>query len=122
MRDPALITVLLADQPGFGRTALARLVECTPGLALVATVAEPELIEAAVREMQPDVLVVDDRLVRDARSAAWRRGARLVVVGVDDDPGFPARARRIGAEAWVPKDRADSLLPVLLTGPASVSR
>jgi DNA-binding NarL/FixJ family response regulator len=47
--------------------------------------------------------------------------ARLVVVGVDDDPAYLARARRIGAEAWVPKELADRLLPVLLEPSRAVS-
>jgi hypothetical protein len=43
------------------------------------------------------------------------------VIGVDDDPAFPARARRIGAEAWVPKDRADTLLPTVLRATGAVT-
>jgi DNA-binding NarL/FixJ family response regulator len=56
--------------------------------------------------------------MRTCRSAEL--GSRLVVIGVDDDPAYTARARRIGAEAWVPKDRADELLPELLLGAAPV--
>ena len=37
-------------------------------------------------------------------------GARLIVVGVDDDPGFATRARRLGAD-WVAKERAAAVLP-----------
>jgi hypothetical protein len=42
---------------------------------------------------------------------------RVIVVGVDDDPAFAARAHRLGAEAWVAKDRADDQLPALLEVP-----
>lgn len=106
--------VVLADHPGIGRSALAMLVTHTPGLTLVGKVSNPEQIESTVRDAAPDVIVVDDRLLRDTR---WTRtlGTRLIVVGVDDDPGYVARAKRIGAEAWIPKDRADVLLPLLLT-------
>jgi hypothetical protein len=38
------------------------------------------------------------------------------------DPGFAARARRIGAEAWVPKERAAAVLPLLSTRLDPVSR
>jgi DNA-binding NarL/FixJ family response regulator len=67
-----------------------------------------------VRETRPDVVVVDERMFRNDAWTASVAGARLVVMGVDDDPAYPARARRIGAEAWVPKDRADTLLPAVL--------
>ena len=40
-------------------------------------------------------------------------GARLIVVGVDDDPGFATRAHHFGAD-WVAKEHAASLLPALL--------
>ena len=39
----------------------------------------------------------------------------MIVVGADDDPGYAARAERFGAIAWIPKERADSLLPPLLS-------
>jgi DNA-binding NarL/FixJ family response regulator len=42
---------------------------------------------------------------------------RVLVVGVDDDPAFAARARDLGADAWIAKDRADDELPALLTCP-----
>jgi len=34
---------------------------------------------------------------------AWLRDAP----GVDDDPAYAARAHRLGAEAWIAKDRAE---------------
>jgi hypothetical protein len=41
-------------------------------------------------------------------------GVRVIVLGVDDDPAFAARATRLGADAWVAKERADEDLPALL--------
>jgi DNA-binding NarL/FixJ family response regulator len=41
-------------------------------------------------------------------------GVRVIVLGVDDDPAFAARATRLGAAAWVAKERADEDLPALL--------
>jgi two-component system, NarL family, invasion response regulator UvrY len=108
------IKVLLADRAGFGRTALATILADTPGVTIVATVADPHLVEATVEETRPDVVVVDDRLLGDERWTGRDGDARVIVVGVDDDPGFAARALRIGAEAWVPKDGAGTLLPLLL--------
>jgi hypothetical protein len=48
-------------------------------------------------------------------------GMQMIVVGADDNPGYAARAERLGAIAWIPKERADSLLPVLLFDPPAVS-
>ena len=61
----------------------------------------------------PDVIVVDDRLLQSGSALAVMTGAQLIVVGVDDDPGFATRARGFGAE-WVAKEHAAALLPALL--------
>jgi DNA-binding NarL/FixJ family response regulator len=122
MADPPSIKVLLADRPGFSRTALARLLEEMPGVTLVRKLGKRDLIEPAVEETRPDVLVIDDRLLRDNHWTGRGLGVRLIVVGVDDDPGFAARARHIGAEAWVPKEQADAILPLLLKPRKLVSR
>ena len=45
--------------------------------------------------MPPDVIVVDDRLLQSGSALAVMTGAQLIVVGVDDDPGFATRARRL---------------------------
>jgi DNA-binding NarL/FixJ family response regulator len=94
----------------------------TAGVTVVAQLADPDLIEATVGETWPDVVVIDDRLLRDERWTGQDDDVRVIVVGVDDDRGFAARAHRIGAEAWVPKDCAGSLLPRLLTRLEPVSR
>jgi DNA-binding NarL/FixJ family response regulator len=119
MTETVETRVVLADHPGAARTALARLVSETPGVALVANLSRPEDIEPAVQTWQPDVVVVDDRLLRHSRWTRDELGVRLIVVGVDDDPGFRLRARRIGADAWIAKDRADALLPLRLGGEAA---
>jgi DNA-binding NarL/FixJ family response regulator len=112
--------VVLADYAGASHAALVALLAGMPDTELAAAVDDPELVEGIVRRERPDVVVVDDRLLRRRRWTADGLEARLIVVGVDDDPGFLARARRLGAEAWVPKDRADAVLPLLLTRPSEV--
>jgi len=114
MEETAPTRVLLADQPGFGHSALAQLVTETPGVTLVADVMDPGMLDPLLHEWRPDVVVVDDRLLGDGRWASRHPGLRVIVVGVDDDPGYAARALRLGAETWVPKERADVLLPQLL--------
>jgi DNA-binding NarL/FixJ family response regulator len=113
-------TVALADRPGIARSALATLVSATPGLSLVGEAATLDELRAIIRDARPDVVVVDDRLLRYAAMTAADLGARFVVIGVDDDPAYLARARRIGAEAWIPKDRADQLLPDVLRRAAPI--
>jgi len=102
--------VLLADRVGPGRAALATLVSHIPRVTLVGEIGDGQELAATMLATRPDVVVVDDRLLPSAPDS----GARMIVVGADDDPGFADRARRRGAIAWIPKDRADSLLPLML--------
>jgi DNA-binding NarL/FixJ family response regulator len=107
------ITIVLADLPGTSRRAVAGLIAATPGLALAGQASTLAELRAAVRDGRPDVVLLDDRLLR---GGAWRTaavGAPMVVTGVDDDPAYAARARRIGAAAWVAKDHVDDLLDAL---------
>jgi hypothetical protein len=104
------IRVALADLPRSSRTALAHWREETPGLELV--VVEPA--ERLQLDPVPDVLILDDRLVAGyGRVDGWE-GAKVIVVGVDDNPGYAARARRLGASAWIPKERAELLVGAVL--------
>jgi DNA-binding NarL/FixJ family response regulator len=114
MTDAVATRVLLADYPGVGRSALAVLISESPGLELVAKASFPEELALALEEARPDVVVVDDRMLRDGAWTGRAADTRLIAMGVDDDPAYRARARRLGAEAWVPKDRADTLLPAVL--------
>jgi two-component system response regulator DesR len=113
------VRVLLADVDGAARRALASLLDGTPDLTIVAEAGARDELAAALRRTQPDVLVIDDRLLREAGHVLagvgpLRARVRVIVVGVDDDPAFARRAQRLGAEAWVAKDRADDELPQLL--------
>jgi DNA-binding NarL/FixJ family response regulator len=122
METANVTRVVLADYAGLSRAALVTLLAAVPDTELVAHVDDPELLEPVVHRERPDVVVVDDRLLRERRWTADELEARLIVVGMDDDPGFVERARQLGAEAWIAKERADALLPLLLTRPAPVIR
>ena len=104
---------MLADVPGHSRSALAALIAEIGGVVLVGEAGDAEALRAMLRETSPDVLVVDDRLL----IASPDSEAQMIAVGADDDPGFAARAERLGAIAWVRKDLADAFLPALLSGP-----
>jgi DNA-binding NarL/FixJ family response regulator len=107
------IAVLVADARGPSRTALAGLIAGTPGLALAATASTLAELVAALRSSEPDVVLLDDRLLRDGGLRAWPFAARLVITGMDDEPAYAARAREIGAAAWVAKERVDALIDAL---------
>lgn len=112
---PDPVRVLLADRPGHARDAIATLIGELDGIELVGEVDTPAAVPVAVRCRRPDVLVVDDRLIVGhthpfATSGPLPHHVRLIVIGLDDDPTFAARAARLGAEAWVPKDLADDAL------------
>jgi DNA-binding NarL/FixJ family response regulator len=108
--------VLLADVAGGARRAIAALVSSLAGVTLAGEVDSRDEVADALHQTHADVLVIDDRLLRpDGRArSAWPDDVRVIVVGMNDEPAFAARARRLGAEAWVAKERADDDLRRLL--------
>jgi DNA-binding NarL/FixJ family response regulator len=113
----APIRVVVADVHPAARAAVAGVLEGLVGVELVGSVAAWRDIAP---DLRPDVLVIDDRLVDGIEDLLADIGPlRMIVVGVDDNPAYAARAHRLGAEAWVAKDRADDELQALLGRPAS---
>ena len=106
--------VLLADVAGAGQRAVAALLRSLPDTVLVSEPLSAEALASELRSSAPDVVVIDDRLLGAVASAPRDADVPMIVVGVDDDPSFARRARRYGAVAWIPKERADELLPDLL--------
>jgi chemotaxis response regulator CheB len=111
---PSGTRVLLADEPGFSRDALADLLAGTPGVELAGLVADPGTLRQALARIAPDVLVIDDRLLQHLDWLPGGRGLSVIVVGVDDDPAYSVRATRLGAVTWLPKERADLLVESVL--------
>jgi DNA-binding NarL/FixJ family response regulator len=108
------VHVLLADVPGAGRRAVAGVLRALPSVARVTEISASEDVGRSLLRTGANVLVIDDRLLSGARIDLHDAGLPVVVVGLDDDPGFAARALRLGALAWVPKERADEVLPDVL--------
>ena len=115
------ITVVLADAPGASRDALAGLIASAPGLTVIAQVSTKAELESVVREGRADIVLLDDRLLRDGTLRASRFDAPFVITGVVDDPAYAHRARRIGAVAWVPKEEPDEILDALRAAGSSAA-
>ncbi len=99
--------VMLLDRPGFAHDAIAGVLDDVDGVMLLRPGDDAE------NSAGPDVIVVDERLLQSGSVLAVMTGAQLIVVGVDDHPGFAARAERLGAH-WLAKEQAASLLPLLI--------
>jgi DNA-binding NarL/FixJ family response regulator len=108
--------VLLADVADGARRAIAALVNSLAGVTLAGEVSSRGEVAEALRATRADVLVIDDRLLRPDGHAwsDWPTTLRVIVLGMTDEPAFSARARGLGAEAWVAKERADDELRHLL--------
>jgi DNA-binding NarL/FixJ family response regulator len=111
--------VLLADREGAARNSIEDVLRRLAPVSFVGVVGSRDDLARAVRRMRPDVLVIDDRLLVAVdhvltRSGPLTRPLRVIVVGVIDEPAYAARALNLGAEAWIPKDRADEELARLL--------
>jgi two-component system response regulator DesR len=116
------VRVVLADLEGLARHALAVLLAGIDGVQLVAEAGRRSEIAAALRRTRPDVLVIDERLLVAghhvlAGLGPLHAGMRVIVIGIDDNPAFAADARRLGATAWVAKERAGEELPALVAAP-----
>jgi len=117
--DAHVVHVLLADLPGPARRALAEFLERLDGVELTGQADSRPELALALRRTPVDVLIIDDRLLRDRAHVLSGlgpvpAGLRMIVVGVDDDPAFAQRAQRLGATAWIAKDRADEELAAYL--------
>ena len=80
---------MLLDRPGLAHDALASVLDDVDGVVRLRPGGDQD------DTVPPDVIVVDDRLLQSGSALAVMTGARLIVVGVDDNPGFATRARRL---------------------------
>jgi len=105
------LRVLFADVSGAGRRAIAALLRSLPDVVLVAEAGTTEELARECRRTAPDAIVIDDRLLAAPGLGPRDADVPVIVVGLDDDPSFARRARRLGAMTWIAKERADELLP-----------
>jgi len=120
----ARISIVVGDDHPAMRTSLRRLLESFPGFDVVGEAGNLALTCKHVDGHRPDVLVLDLRMpdgssietINDLRKRL--PALHVVVVSVDDTPGFAQRALAAGASGFVLKDRADEDLPQAVRGAA----
>lgn len=105
-----MIRLLLADDQALVRGALSALLSLEPDLTVVAEVGSGDLVLEAVREHQPDVVLMDvempglDGIAATALVRSSFPQTRVLMVTTFGRPGFLRRAMHSGATGFVVKD------------------
>ncbi len=105
-----MIRVLLAEDQGMLRGALARLLELEPDLQVVAQVGTGELVVATAIDTNPDIALLDIQmpdLDGIAAAAALRctvPACRVLILTTFGQPGYLRRAMQAGAAGFLVKD------------------
>jgi len=116
------IRVLLADDHDVARRAVAGMLRPLPGVVLVGEAETQSDLACQLLSTAADVLVIDDGLVDSSGWPLSHTRLPVIVMGLDGDAGYARRAHLLGAKAWVPKERADLLLPDALASATGRSR
>jgi two-component system, NarL family, response regulator DesR len=103
-------TILIAEDQGMMRSALASLLDLEEDMSVVATVGSGDGVLAAVRDARPDVVLLDIELpgrsgldlIGDVLRTA--PGCAVVVVTTFGRPGYLKRALESGAKGFLVKD------------------
>ncbi len=105
-----MIRVLLAEDQGMVRGALATLLGLEEDLEVVAQVARGDEVVAAARETKPDVALLDIEMpgIDGLEAAALLHRALpacvIIIVTTFGRPGYLRRAMEAGATGFVVKD------------------
>jgi two-component system response regulator NreC len=111
MADP--IRVLLADDHAVLRAGLRALLEDEPDLVVVGEASRGDETVERVKELRPDVAVVDismpggDGLEATRRIAALDAGTRVLVLTMHAEEEYVVPVIEAGASGYVTKTRAD---------------
>jgi two-component system, NarL family, response regulator NreC len=107
------LSVVVADDHAIMRRGLRRLLEDERGIELTGEASDLESTAQVVGERQPDVLVLDLTMPDGSAVEALGRlrssspKTQIVVVSMEDAPGFAQRALAAGASGFVLKELAD---------------
>ncbi|MFI6924435.1 response regulator [Nonomuraea spiralis] len=101
-----MIRVLIADDQDLVRGGLAALLSLEDGIEVVAEVGRGDLVESAVAEHRPDVVLLDIEMpgMSGLEVAERLRGHRVVIVTTFGRPGYLSRALDAGVSGFVVKD------------------
>jgi two-component system, NarL family, response regulator NreC len=109
-------TIVLADDHAVMRTGLKMLLEAEAGFEVLAEAGDVEETIRKVKAYKPDVLLLDLHMpggpslqaIPGLREAS--PGTRIVVLTMQNSPGFVREALRLGALGYVTKEAADTEL------------
>jgi two-component system, NarL family, response regulator NreC len=107
------IRIVLADDHAVVRSGLRMLLDAQEGLDVVAEAGEIETTARMVRAHRPDVLVLDLNMPGSESLPAipeFAEQTAVVVLTMQNDPGFARKALQNGARGYVLKEAADSEL------------
>lgn len=105
-----MIRILLAEDQGMVRGALAALLNLEPDLEVVAQVASGDRVVPAALDAEPDVALLDIEMPGVDGLAAARRlhetmpGCKVVMLTTFGRPGYLRRAMEAGARGFLVKD------------------
>jgi two-component system response regulator DesR len=105
-----MIRLLLADDQGLVRGALAALLSLEPDLEVVSEVDRGDLVVPAALDVRPDVAVLDiempglDGIAATAALRTALPSCRVLVVTTFGRPGYLRRAMEAGASGFLVKD------------------
>jgi DNA-binding NarL/FixJ family response regulator len=104
------IRVAIADDHEIFRDGLRRLLESEPQIAIVGEAADGAGAIAIVRDMQPDVLLLDVAMPRmggvEALASMQSTSTRIILLTAGIDPADLLRAIQLGARGVVLKESA----------------
>ena len=110
---PATVSIVLADDHAVVRSGLCMLLESEAGLEVVAQLGELDELCAVVAELRPDVLLLDLHM-RGGNSLELipdlARETNVLVLTMQDDPGYARSAIHAGASGYLLKEVADAEL------------
>jgi two-component system response regulator DesR len=112
----AVIRVLIAEDQGMVRGALASLLSLEPDIEVVAQVPRGDEVLAAVRKTEPDLALLDIEMPGETglqaaeRLRAERPGTKVIILTTFGRPGYLRRAMEGGASGFLLKDAPASEL------------
>jgi two-component system, NarL family, response regulator NreC len=110
--DELPLRIVIADDHTVMRSGLRMLLEAQPGLHVVSEAGSIQAVFRDVRTHRPDVLVLDLNMPGGSSVEAIARLARIspdtavVVLTMEDNPGFMREAYDAGARGYVLKESA----------------